>query len=171
MAFLEVRGLSKSFPSPAGVRQVLKDVSSRRRARRVRVDRRHDGQRQVDAAQPAGRSHRARRRHRACIDGEPVTGIRDDAAFVFQNYSLLPWFTALENVRLAVRGGVSGRTRCRAARARHRGARARRARQRDRSPAAAALGRHAAARGDRARVRHRAATCCSSTSRSARSTR
>ena len=29
-------------------------------------------------------------------------GVRHDAAFVFQNYSLLPWFTALENVRLAV---------------------------------------------------------------------
>jgi ABC-type nitrate/sulfonate/bicarbonate transport system ATPase subunit len=36
------------------------------------------------------------------IDGKSVTGIRDDAAFVFQNYSLLPWFSALENVRLAV---------------------------------------------------------------------
>jgi ABC-type nitrate/sulfonate/bicarbonate transport system ATPase subunit len=36
------------------------------------------------------------------IDQEPLHGIRRDAAFVFQNYSLLPWFTALENVRLAV---------------------------------------------------------------------
>ena len=36
------------------------------------------------------------------VDGEPVRGVRRDAAFVFQNYSLLPWFTALENVRLAV---------------------------------------------------------------------
>ena len=39
---------------------------------------------------------------RVTIGGEPVRGIRRDAAFVFQNYSLLPWFTALENVRLAV---------------------------------------------------------------------
>jgi nitrate/nitrite transport system ATP-binding protein len=36
------------------------------------------------------------------LDGTPVTGVRRDAAFVFQNYSLLPWFSALENVRLAV---------------------------------------------------------------------
>jgi nitrate/nitrite transport system ATP-binding protein len=36
------------------------------------------------------------------IGGEPQRGIRRDSAFVFQNYSLLPWFTALENVRLAV---------------------------------------------------------------------
>jgi len=27
VAFLEVRGLSKSFPSPAGVRHVLRDVT------------------------------------------------------------------------------------------------------------------------------------------------
>ena len=36
------------------------------------------------------------------VGGEPVTGVRRDAAFVFQNYSLLPWLSALENVRLAV---------------------------------------------------------------------
>jgi nitrate/nitrite transport system ATP-binding protein len=34
--------------------------------------------------------------------GEPARGVRHDAAIVFQNYSLLPWFSALENVRLAV---------------------------------------------------------------------
>ena len=34
--------------------------------------------------------------------GVPVRGMRDGAAIVFQNYSLLPWFSALENVRLAV---------------------------------------------------------------------
>jgi nitrate/nitrite transport system ATP-binding protein len=34
--------------------------------------------------------------------GEPAHGMRHDASIVFQSYSLLPWFTALENVRLAV---------------------------------------------------------------------
>jgi nitrate/nitrite transport system ATP-binding protein len=36
------------------------------------------------------------------IDGVQVVDIPRKAAFVFQNYSLLPWFTAFENVRLAV---------------------------------------------------------------------
>jgi nitrate/nitrite transport system ATP-binding protein len=36
------------------------------------------------------------------IAGERLAGIRKDVAMVFQNYSLLPWFSALENVRLAV---------------------------------------------------------------------
>ena len=39
---------------------------------------------------------------RVTVAGEPVRGVRPDAAIVFQNYSLLPWFSALENVRLAV---------------------------------------------------------------------
>ena len=46
-----------------------------------------------------------------CIDGEPVRGIRPDAAVVFQNYSLLPWLTALENVRLAVQAAFPDRSR------------------------------------------------------------
>ncbi len=36
------------------------------------------------------------------FDGERASGMRNDASIVFQNYSLLPWFSALENVRLAV---------------------------------------------------------------------
>jgi nitrate/nitrite transport system ATP-binding protein len=44
------------------------------------------------------------------LDGRPVTGVRGDAAFVFQNYSLLPWFSALENVRLAVQAAFPNET-------------------------------------------------------------
>jgi nitrate/nitrite transport system ATP-binding protein len=36
------------------------------------------------------------------MDGKPVVGFPPGAAIVFQNYSLLPWLSALENVRLAV---------------------------------------------------------------------
>jgi nitrate/nitrite transport system ATP-binding protein len=36
------------------------------------------------------------------FQGEPARGTRSDVSIVFQSYSLLPWFTALENVRLAV---------------------------------------------------------------------
>jgi nitrate/nitrite transport system ATP-binding protein len=36
------------------------------------------------------------------VAGRPVSGVLSGAAFVFQNYSLLPWLSALENVRLAV---------------------------------------------------------------------
>ena len=37
------------------------------------------------------------------FDGQLVRGVRPNSAIVFQNYSPLPWLTALENVHLAVR--------------------------------------------------------------------
>jgi nitrate/nitrite transport system ATP-binding protein len=36
------------------------------------------------------------------VAGEPIADVRRDTSIVFQNYSLLPWLTALENVRLAL---------------------------------------------------------------------
>jgi nitrate/nitrite transport system ATP-binding protein len=55
------------------------------------------------------------------VGGVPVNGVVEGAAFVFQNYSLLPWLSARENVRLAVETAFPGessaqhRTRAKAA--------------------------------------------------------
>jgi nitrate/nitrite transport system ATP-binding protein len=47
------------------------------------------------------------------VGSEPLRGIAKNASIVFQNYSLLPWFSALENVRLAVEAAHPGWTRTR----------------------------------------------------------
>lgn len=47
------------------------------------------------------------------IDGARQTGVSHRAAIVFQNYSLLPWFSTLENVRLAVQTAFPAWTRAR----------------------------------------------------------
>ncbi|HEX5109199.1 MAG TPA: ABC transporter ATP-binding protein [Vicinamibacterales bacterium] len=101
MAFIEVRGLSKSFTASSGMRHVLRDVS-------LTVE--HGQFISIVGAMGSGKSTllallaglAPADAGTITIGGEAVRGIRADSAFVFQNYSLLPWFTALENVRLAV---------------------------------------------------------------------
>jgi nitrate/nitrite transport system ATP-binding protein len=101
MAFIEISGVTKSFPSAAGARPVLRDVS-------LSVDRGEFVS--IVGAMGSGKTTLlsilaglvAADAGTVQVDGEAVVGVRNNAAFVFQNYSLLPWFTALENVRLAV---------------------------------------------------------------------
>jgi nitrate/nitrite transport system ATP-binding protein len=49
------------------------------------------------------------------IGGRPLQGFSHEASIVFQNYSLLPWLSALENVQLALEGAYPDwpKTRCR----------------------------------------------------------
>lgn len=101
MAFLEAKALSKSFGPGARARHVLRDVS-------LSVDRGEFVA--IVGAMGSGKSTllgilaglTAPDVGHVEIDGVAVEGVRRDAAYIFQNYSLLPWFTALENVRLAV---------------------------------------------------------------------
>jgi nitrate/nitrite transport system ATP-binding protein len=101
MSFIEVSGVSKSFPDKASRRHVLQSVSlSVERGEFVAIV----------GAMGSGKSTLLSLLAGLIspdagiiqIDGQRVNGIRHDAAFVFQNYSLLPWLTALDNVRLAV---------------------------------------------------------------------
>jgi nitrate/nitrite transport system ATP-binding protein len=101
MAFIEVHSLSKSFATAGRVRHVLRDVC---------LDVAQGEFVSIVGAMGSGKSTllsllaglTTPDTGSITIAGEPLRGIRGDAAFVFQNYSLLPWFTALENVRLAL---------------------------------------------------------------------
>jgi nitrate/nitrite transport system ATP-binding protein len=101
LAFIEIQGIGKSFPAAGGTRHVLRDVS-------LAVE--HGEFVSIVGAMGSGKSTllsllaglTTPDTGTVSIGGEPTRGVRRDAAFVFQNYSLLPWFTALENVRLAV---------------------------------------------------------------------
>ena len=101
MAYISVTDLAKSFPHAGGTRPILRNVS-------LSVDRGEFVC--IVGAMGSGKStlmgllaglHPADA-GQITIDGVPVTGIPRNTSVVFQNYSLLPWFTALENVRLAV---------------------------------------------------------------------
>src|SRR5687767_8351217 len=101
MAYIEIAGVTKSFPAGAGVRPVLRGVSlSVERGEFVSIVGAMGSGKSTLLSILAGLTPADE--GIVTVDGDPVTGVRTNAAFVFQNYSLLPWFTAVENVRLAV---------------------------------------------------------------------
>jgi nitrate/nitrite transport system ATP-binding protein len=101
MAFIEISGICKSFGSGRERRDVLTDVS-------LSVDRGEFVS--IVGMMGCGKSTFLKLvagllspdRGRVDINGMQLRGVQPNAAIVFQNYSLLPWFSALENVRLAV---------------------------------------------------------------------
>ena len=101
MPFIEVTGLSKSFPARHGARDVLRNVSlTVEQGEFVAIVGAMGSGKSTLLSLLAGLT--TPDSGSIIVGGERVTGIRRDAAFVFQNYSLLPWLSALENVRLAV---------------------------------------------------------------------
>jgi nitrate/nitrite transport system ATP-binding protein len=106
---ITARGLSKTFGAGAQVRPVLRDVSlSVNRGEFVCIV----------GAMGSGKTTLLKMlmglvqpdAGDIMMEGAPIRGIPDRTAFVFQNYSLLPWFSALENVRLAVEAARPGRS-------------------------------------------------------------
>lgn len=101
MAIVEVRNISKSFTSAGKVRDVLSSVHlTVEEGEFVSIVGSTGSGKSTLMAILAGLL--APDSGTVSIGGEPVRGIHPHAAVVFQNYSLLPWFSALENVRLAV---------------------------------------------------------------------
>ena len=107
MAFIEVRGLTKSFGAGNTTRHVLRDVSlDVERSEFVCIVGAMGSGKSTLLSLMAGLT--SPDAGSITMDGAPLTGIPKRAAFVFQNYSLLPWFSALENVRLAVDAAFPG---------------------------------------------------------------
>jgi nitrate/nitrite transport system ATP-binding protein len=101
LAFVEVRNVSKSFTSAGKVRDVLSGVY-------LTVE---EGEFvSIVGSTGSGKSTLMGilagllppDSGTVSVGGESVRGIHPHASVVFQNYSLLPWFSALENVRLGV---------------------------------------------------------------------
>jgi nitrate/nitrite transport system ATP-binding protein len=101
VSFIEAEGISKSFQTAAGTRDILRHVS-------LRIERGEFVS--IVGAMGSGKSTLLSLLSgltqpdagTVSVGGVVTRGVRNDSAVVFQNYSLLPWFTALENVRLAV---------------------------------------------------------------------
>jgi nitrate/nitrite transport system ATP-binding protein len=101
LSYIELTGVSKAFTRGAQVRPILRDVSlSVERGEFVCVVGAMGSGKTTLLGIAAGLLKPDT--GTVVIDGQPVVDIPRRTAFVFQNYSLLPWFTALENVRLAV---------------------------------------------------------------------
>jgi nitrate/nitrite transport system ATP-binding protein len=99
--FIEAVGISKSFQTPAGIRDVLRHVSlSVERGEFVSIVGAMGSGKSTLLSLLSGLTQPDT--GTVSVGGEVIRGVRTDAAVVFQNYSLLPWFTAFENVRLAV---------------------------------------------------------------------
>jgi len=101
MAFVEIHGVCKSFGSGRDKRDVLSDATlSIERGEFVSIVGMMGCGKSTFLKIAGGLI--APDRGRVDINGMQVRGVQPNAAIVFQNYSLLPWFSALENVRLAV---------------------------------------------------------------------
>jgi nitrate/nitrite transport system ATP-binding protein len=115
MAFIDVSCVSKSFTTDHAVRPVLEDVTlSVEQGEFVSIVGFMGCGKSTLLSIIAGLLPPDAGEVR--LGGEVIRGVRPKTAIVFQNYSLLPWLTALENVHLAVASALPTWTRERQAR-------------------------------------------------------
>jgi len=101
LAFIDIQGVSKSFTVNGKTRHVLEDVH-------LTVERGEFIS--IVGFMGCGKSTflniaaglQSADGGRITIGGAVVRGVRKETAYVFQNYSLLPWLSAIGNVQLAV---------------------------------------------------------------------
>ncbi|MBD1852911.1 nitrate ABC transporter ATP-binding protein [Leptolyngbya sp. FACHB-711] len=100
-SFLSVKGVSKVYPTPKGEYVVLKDVNLTINEGEFICIIGHSGCGKSTLlnmvsgfSQPTDGS--------VLLRGKPITKPGPDRMVVFQNYSLLPWLTAFENIYLGV---------------------------------------------------------------------
>ncbi len=101
MAFVELNGVSKAYVSKGHIRKVLTDINLSVEAGEFVAIVGYSGSGKTTLmALLAGLLKADAGEVR--VNGHCVTGPGRDRGVVFQNYSLLPWLTVLENVQLAV---------------------------------------------------------------------
>jgi nitrate/nitrite transport system ATP-binding protein len=101
LAFIELRGVSKSFGSGAGRTEVLRDVElSIDEGELVAIVGFSGSGKTTLISILAGLL--APDTGTVRVEGHPVRGAGPDRALVFQSYALFPWLTVTENVALAV---------------------------------------------------------------------
>jgi nitrate/nitrite transport system ATP-binding protein len=101
MAFLELRGVSKSYATPRGQHCVLKDLDLNVAEGEFVCIVGHSGSGKTTLVSLiAGLTKPDAGEMR--LAGEPIRGPGPDRGIVFQNYSLLAWMTVFENIHLAV---------------------------------------------------------------------
>jgi nitrate/nitrite transport system ATP-binding protein len=101
MAFLELRNVGKSYGKGATRTEVLRDINLEvARGELVAIVGYSGAGKTTLVNLMAGLA--APDQGTIVMDGKPVKGPGADRGVVFQNYSLLPWLTAYENVHLAV---------------------------------------------------------------------
>jgi nitrate/nitrite transport system ATP-binding protein len=101
LAFVEIRNVSKSFKSAKLVRHVLQDINLFVEEGEFVSIVGFTGSGKTTLLSIASGLVPADTGH-VRINGKEIYGVPPEAGVVFQNYSLLPWFSALENVLLAV---------------------------------------------------------------------
>ncbi len=101
MGFLELGNVSKSFSTPQGTRSVLAGVDlSIQEGEFVAIVGYSGSGKTTLLSLIAGLL--IPDEGAITLQGSPIRGPGPDRGIVFQNYSLLPWMTAFDNVRLAV---------------------------------------------------------------------